>query len=406
MSMIICDECGKEFSDKASSCPNCGCPIFNSTPIQQPYINQNPPTKSQNTTPKNLKKKNSVLSTWAAICAIFTCTSFIGFILGLIDLSKKDDTEKHTGSWFAIIFFAIMCVLSLITSTNNTENEDVGSTQIVTENNVNNNNENNAPQNTEKPIEIVETEEKIEVKLSETVVFDEKDVKIYVKSIEEQSKEYLVNFQIENNSSLNLGFNARSYSVNKIMTNNNIYDMGYDVAAGKKTVAQLKINKSVLEELNIKEVKNIDILIWAYDNDKHYKEFETNQIFIETNLDDGNYYIPAGASVYDKDGIKIDYINNYDGKYSFCINNNTGNYFDFDVENITINDYTSSDLDFDLIGVIVLNGCSSIFSIEPSEDFMKLNSIDKIERIEFNLEVRPLESYYSDFSTDVIKIEL
>ena len=26
MSMIICEECGKEFSDKAPSCPNCGCP--------------------------------------------------------------------------------------------------------------------------------------------------------------------------------------------------------------------------------------------------------------------------------------------------------------------------------------------------------------------------------------------
>lgn len=32
MSLIICSECGKEFSDKAPACPNCGCPteeIFN-----------------------------------------------------------------------------------------------------------------------------------------------------------------------------------------------------------------------------------------------------------------------------------------------------------------------------------------------------------------------------------------
>lgn len=27
MALIICPECGKEFSDKASACPNCGCPI-------------------------------------------------------------------------------------------------------------------------------------------------------------------------------------------------------------------------------------------------------------------------------------------------------------------------------------------------------------------------------------------
>lgn len=27
MALIKCIECGKEISDKASSCPNCGCPI-------------------------------------------------------------------------------------------------------------------------------------------------------------------------------------------------------------------------------------------------------------------------------------------------------------------------------------------------------------------------------------------
>ena len=27
MALIRCPECGKEISDKASSCPNCGCPI-------------------------------------------------------------------------------------------------------------------------------------------------------------------------------------------------------------------------------------------------------------------------------------------------------------------------------------------------------------------------------------------
>ena len=27
MSLIKCSECGKEISDKASSCPQCGCPI-------------------------------------------------------------------------------------------------------------------------------------------------------------------------------------------------------------------------------------------------------------------------------------------------------------------------------------------------------------------------------------------
>jgi DNA-directed RNA polymerase subunit RPC12/RpoP len=31
MAMITCSECGKEFSDKAPSCPNCGCPTEQAT---------------------------------------------------------------------------------------------------------------------------------------------------------------------------------------------------------------------------------------------------------------------------------------------------------------------------------------------------------------------------------------
>ena len=27
MALIKCPECGKEISDKASACPNCGCPV-------------------------------------------------------------------------------------------------------------------------------------------------------------------------------------------------------------------------------------------------------------------------------------------------------------------------------------------------------------------------------------------
>ena len=37
MALIICPECGKEFSDKASACPNCGAPISS---FAQPVSNQ------------------------------------------------------------------------------------------------------------------------------------------------------------------------------------------------------------------------------------------------------------------------------------------------------------------------------------------------------------------------------
>ena len=39
MALITCTECGKEFSDKASACPNCGCPtseIINTNSEEKP----------------------------------------------------------------------------------------------------------------------------------------------------------------------------------------------------------------------------------------------------------------------------------------------------------------------------------------------------------------------------------
>lgn len=35
MALITCTECGKEISDKASACPNCGCPIEHIKPHEE-----------------------------------------------------------------------------------------------------------------------------------------------------------------------------------------------------------------------------------------------------------------------------------------------------------------------------------------------------------------------------------
>ena len=42
MAMIKCPECGKEVSDKAKTCPNCGCPIENISPSGTVQIKVSP----------------------------------------------------------------------------------------------------------------------------------------------------------------------------------------------------------------------------------------------------------------------------------------------------------------------------------------------------------------------------
>ncbi len=45
MALIKCSECGHEVSDKASACPNCGCPIDNVGKIQEEIIDAEPKKK-------------------------------------------------------------------------------------------------------------------------------------------------------------------------------------------------------------------------------------------------------------------------------------------------------------------------------------------------------------------------
>lgn len=266
------------------------------------------------------------------------------------------------------------------------------------------------PTNSPAPSEIVPSStpaSSTETTISESIIYSDNDVVITIHGYEEKSNTINISFLIENNSSLNLGFNAHAYAINGLMTGNNIYDMDCDVAAGKKANAILEIEKDFLTEHSILDVASVDVLFWAYDNDKYYKEFDTNQITIYTNhYNDTIHKQYSGTTIYDSNNIQIDYLSSSENKFTYCITNNSADYFSFDVENITVNDYTSSDLNFDLINIIVLNSCQAIFTVEINNQFLDLNNISEINKVEFTLNIRPLESYFSEWSTDMITTQI
>lgn len=84
---------------------------------------------------KSKKRKDSTLSVWAAVLGIFTCTTFIGAIIGIVDLCKnKNDGKRHIGSWFAIIMcflWMIVCISKIGDDNSNNSNEQKEQIEIT-----------------------------------------------------------------------------------------------------------------------------------------------------------------------------------------------------------------------------------------------------------------------------------
>lgn len=241
--------------------------------------------------------------------------------------------------------------------------------------------------------------------IAETVIYEGNDVIIKVMGCEESSIGFEVNLYIENNSNLSLGFNAHSYAVNGTMTNNNIYDMDCDVAAGKKANTVLTIKQNVLDNFEIGKVRTIDVLFWAYDNDKMFKAFDTDQIKIVTSYNDDTRNIFQGKMLYDNEGIQVEYLGTTDDGCTYGVTNRTGTYLSFDVEDISINDYTVTDMNFELMNVSALNECQAIVMVPTSSEFLTKNGIQTVENIEFALSISPRESYEGEWKTEAIITE-
>lgn len=115
MALIKCKECGKEISNQAKVCPNCGCPVGTSS-AQLVYPQGSPyGATSQRSTYAGQNKsasagKNSGMSIVAFILSILGCTSIIALILAIVDLTKKDGRKKG----FSIAAVIISCIWLLI----------------------------------------------------------------------------------------------------------------------------------------------------------------------------------------------------------------------------------------------------------------------------------------------------
>lgn len=239
----------------------------------------------------------------------------------------------------------------------------------------------------------------IEDNQSNITLYDN-EVKIDLSGISSQNG---ISFYAENKSNLNLGIMTHALAINGYMVGGDSYGFNsFDVAPGKKTNTTQELDMETISKYNIQSFDTMDVLFWAYDNDKSFKSFDTNQIHAELNTGSQNLLDISGDTVYENNGIKIDYIEKLENTYTYCLTNTSGNYVDFTVENLTVNDYTSSDVDYDLYDVICLNNCQILFDVTPDEEFLSTNGITDISSIEFSLNIQPLSDYEYEWKTDMI----
>lgn len=139
MALIKCKECGKEVSDKADKCPNCGCPVSYSVENREQEINHNEqkewkPTATAETNKKQQKMKNSVLSLVAFLISFFGCgcISIVGTILAIIDLKSNDKSKKHDLSVAAIIIMVVWWFLLVLGVASSNDNSNPSSTETTT----------------------------------------------------------------------------------------------------------------------------------------------------------------------------------------------------------------------------------------------------------------------------------
>lgn len=83
---------------------------------------------------KKAKKKDSKLSIVAAVTALFIFTIPIGFILAIVDLikSKGDKSQRHLGSYFAIVSFVLFLIVAFSNGSGNSSNNANATKQAST----------------------------------------------------------------------------------------------------------------------------------------------------------------------------------------------------------------------------------------------------------------------------------
>ena len=377
---MICPNCGVNLPDTAKMCYVCKSTFNNgnSTPSGMSYydqgINSNPritqPQQMNFNNPNwNRKPKNSNNGCLSHVLVVIVAfVLLIGWAAVSIKSSKSAEDDEYSTS-----------------ETVETEYEEA-EVETTSE---------------------TSTEAEVLATVTDSVIYEGNDVKIELKSLDGNT----LSFYVENNSTKNLSTSMHAYAINGYMADNNIYDMSNPIAANSKANITFDIPQVLDSGYEVDKIKRMDFLIWFYDDDKSFKDFDTGIITVETSLADGTLDNDIGnEELLNENNISYKLIEKDEDKLVIGINNNSDTYCDFDGKNVVVNGFTlNTDYNLDIFDKVVFPECSYPMTFEyewsTEADFKKTNGIDKIENVTLNFSVRPNSDYFSETTSSQLSVE-
>ncbi len=245
-----------------------------------------------------------------------------------------------------------------------------------------------------------------EAQITETVILDEKGVKVTAKSISYGGwfgPE--LKLLIENNSGKDLTFSSRDESVNGYMISGSLVA---EVANGKKKNDSMFFDEDDLSICGIEGIAEIEFSLHVYDSKSWDTYFDSKPLKIQTNIADvyQQNYEHSGTTIYDKNGVKIVVIGlDEEGwlgpeMYMYIENNTKKNISiyaeDLSVNGFMIDGYFSSSLPA---------GKKIIDELTFYSSDLKENEIKEIKEVELSFRVSDADNWNTLFKTDKLTVE-
>ena len=96
MSLIKCPECGKEVSDKASACINCGCPLQAQQKVDTVY---NSPKVEEKIMDGKMLRKTTHRKVFLFVIAIIVISAFFIILISSVFLASCTSNSNIIGTW-------------------------------------------------------------------------------------------------------------------------------------------------------------------------------------------------------------------------------------------------------------------------------------------------------------------